>query len=88
MRHLLRSVCCLALLAPPVFAQKAGDGPGYRTRGDSASYEVAFDDAEILDGGQSAYGEWMKVRKREPKTMLLRARTSFVPEMLKSAGSF
>ena len=75
------SVLVALLFTPPALA---GPRPraGYSVREGSASYEVAFDDEALLAPGSSAYGEWLKVRGPAPRAMLLRPRTSFVPELL------
>jgi hypothetical protein len=72
------------LAAPAQAAPKAA----YAVHGDTPSYEVAFDDEDLLASPSSAYGEWLKVRRRPPKVMLLRPRTSFVPELLTTVNGF
>jgi hypothetical protein len=46
--------------------------------------EYRFDDEGVNAPGQSAYGEYLKVRGRAKYVPLIRPRISFVPEMLKS----
>ena len=68
------------LAAPSVFAQdvketkeESGDGYGYE-----------FDDDPLNAGGFGPNDATIKVRARAARTTLIRPRTSFVPEMLKS----
>ena len=67
-------------VAPSVFAQdvtetkeEGGDGYGYE-----------FDDDPLNAGGFGPNDATIKVRARAARTTLIRPRTSFVPEMLKS----
>ncbi len=62
------------LIAPTVFAQEEG-GEGY-------GYE--FDDDPLNAGGFGPNDATIRVRPRAARTTLIRPRTSFVPEMLKS----
>jgi hypothetical protein len=73
------------LVASPARAQSKA---AYSVRGEAASYEVAFTDDALLAPGTSAYADWLKVRPPAPRVMLLRPRTSFVPELLTSANAF
>jgi hypothetical protein len=76
-----------ALAQKPETAQRAG-GDGHRVKGQGATYSVEFDDdplAALEPGTQVAR---LRVRGRVPKVGLLRPRTSFVPEIKKSAESF
>jgi hypothetical protein len=50
--------------------------------GDTVSY--AFDDDKVLGDTVNPLGEIMTVRKRPARESLVRARQSFVPELLKS----
>lgn len=52
---------------------KGGEGYGYE-----------FDDDPLAAGGFGPNDARIQVRQRAPKTTLIRPRTSFVPEMLKS----
>jgi len=76
------SLAIAALLAAPsVFAQgkakakegKSDDGYGY-----------TFDDDPLNAGGFGPNDATIRVRPRAARTTLIRPRTSFVPEMLKS----
>lgn len=64
-------------LAAPAFAQ---DGAGGQT-----PTEMTFDDADQVEGGRTGpYGEMFQVRTRLPGRSLVRPRTQFVPELMKS----
>ena len=74
-------------------AQSAPAEPAedYRVRAPSTadeSYGVVFEDDPMFALGPDALIPRLTVRKGVPMTMLLRARTSFVPEILKSAETF
>lgn len=62
----------------PAAAAGAGDKAG----GEGYGYE--FDDDPLAAGGFGPNDARIQVRQRAPKTTLIRPRTSFVPEMLKS----
>jgi hypothetical protein len=66
------------LVSGVVFAQEKGDKEGY-------VYE--FDDDPLSAGGFGPNDATIKVRPRAARTTLIRPRTSFVPEMLKSVES-
>jgi hypothetical protein len=59
----------------------AGPGPG-GGGGDGYGYE--FDDDPLNAGGFGPNDATIRVRPRAARTTLIRPRTSFVPEMLKS----
>lgn len=63
------------IAAPSVFAQddKGDEGYGYE-----------FDDDPLSAGGFGPNDATIRVRPRAARTTLIRPRTSFVPEMLKS----
>jgi hypothetical protein len=71
-------------LAPAAFAQDAkpaGDKPA----GDKADgYGYEFSDDPLNAGGFGPNDATIKVRPRAARTTLIRPRTTFVPEMLKS----
>jgi hypothetical protein len=46
-----------------------------------------FVDDDLLAGGTSPYGSWMKLRKPAVRVLLIRPRASFVSEMLKSVDN-
>jgi hypothetical protein len=63
------------------FAQAAKDTPG---GGDKEGYGYEFDDDPLNAGGFGPNDATIRVRPRAARTTLIRPRTSFVPEMLKS----
>jgi hypothetical protein len=67
------------LVAAPAFAQDAG---GEKEKGEGYGYE--FEDDPLNAGGFGPNDATIKVRARAARTTLIRPRTSFVPEMLKS----
>ena len=70
-------------LAPAVFAQdKAAAGGGGGDKADGYGYE--FSDDPLNAGGFGPNDATIKVRPRAARTTLIRPRTTFVPEMLKS----
>ncbi|MBM4361609.1 MAG: hypothetical protein FJ104_02930 [Deltaproteobacteria bacterium] len=76
MHSLLLGLALSPLLpAPPLRAPAGAD----------ASYEVRFDDDDLLAPGTSPYAEWLTVRGAAPRVGLLRPRVSFVPELLRTA---
>jgi len=54
------------------------------TTNDKEGYGYEFDDDPLNAGGFGANDSVIKVRSRAARTTLIRPRTSFVPEMLKS----
>lgn len=54
----------------------------------SATYEVHFDDDLLPASGSNPYGEWLKLRPAPRRVMLLRPRTTFVPELVRTVQSF
>jgi hypothetical protein len=73
------------LLATPAFAQGAkGDAAagGDKEKGEGYGYE--FQDDPLNAGGFGPNDATIKVRPRAARTTLIRPRTSFVTEMLKS----
>jgi hypothetical protein len=71
----------LALLASPSFAQEAAS-PGTSTG--SGDYGYKFEDDPLSAGGFGPADATIRVRPGPVRTTLIRPRTSFVPEMLKS----
>lgn len=67
------------LVAPGVFAQAVQE-----TKEDTGDYGYEFDDDPLNAGGFGPNDATIKVRARAARTTLIRPRTSFVPEMLKS----
>ena len=70
--------------APAVFAQDkpAAAGAGGGDHADGYGYE--FSDDPLNAGGFGPSDATIKVRPRAARTTLIRPRTTFVPEMLKS----
>jgi len=69
------------LVAPAVFAQAPAEGAA---KDDAGDYGYEFDDDPLNAGGFGPNDSTIKVRARAARTTLIRPRTSFVPEMLKS----
>jgi hypothetical protein len=68
----------MMLVAPSAFAQVE------ETKEDTGDYGYEFDDDPLNAGGFGPNDATIKVRARAARTTLIRPRTSFVPEMLKS----
>lgn len=47
-------------------------------------YEVLFEDGDVLGSSEAATGFVLKLRDPQPRVLLIRPRTSFVPEMIQS----
>lgn len=62
----------------------AGEGDDYRTQDEKDGYSVAFIDDKLMDAGQDGTSPMILVRPRSVRMTLIRPRTSFVNEMLKS----
>jgi hypothetical protein len=69
-------------ITPKVFAQDAAAPPEGGGGGEGYGYE--FDDDPLNAGGFGPSDATIRVRPRAARTTLIRPRTSFVPEMLKS----
>jgi len=65
-------------------AAAAGEGDDYRTQDEKDGYSVAFIDDKLMDAGQAGTSPMIIVRPRSVRMTLIRPRTSFVAEMLKS----
>jgi hypothetical protein len=78
----------LALVSVQAFAQDASGGAGVSsTGGDSGGngdYGYKFSDDPLSAGGFGPADATIRVRPGPVRTTLIRPRTSFVPEMLKS----
>ncbi len=70
----------VVMAAPAAFAQDVKESGG--GGGDGYGYE--FDDDPLSAGGFGPNDSTIRVRKSATRTTLIRPRTSFVPEMLKS----
>ena len=55
---------------------------------DGRGYEYKFDDDLLAGGGLESGSPIIRVNPRALRSQLIRPRTSFVPEMLKSADGF
>jgi len=67
--------------ATPAFAQ---DAAAATSGGDGEGYGYEFEDDPLNAGGFGPNDATIKVRPRAARTTLIRPRTSFVTEMLKS----
>ena len=75
----------LFLLVTPSFAQDApAAGGGGGGSGGSGDYGYKFEDDPLSAGGFGPADATIRVRPGPVRTTLIRPRTSFVPEMLKS----
>lgn len=71
-------------VAPRVFAQDAPAAAPGGEGGGGEGYGYEFDDDPLNAGGFGPNDATIRVRPRAARTTLIRPRTSFVPEMLKS----
>jgi len=71
------------ILASSVSFAQAKDAAGEKGEG----YGYEFDDDPLSAGGFGPNDATIRVRPRAARTTLIRPRTSFVPEMLKSVES-
>ena len=87
-----RSRIALAVLAfsisasfamPAAFAQGKGK-PAVKEKSADEGYGYEFEDDPLNAGGFGPNDATIRVRPRAARTTLIRPRTSFVPEMLKS----
>jgi len=87
-RSLRVGLCALAVgvaslaIAPMAHAQ--GKAAAKETKGGDEGYGYTFDDDPLNAGGFGPNDATIRVRPRAARTTLIRPRTSFVPEMLKS----
>jgi hypothetical protein len=73
------------LLASSAFAQAAKETPaGEAAGGNAEGYGYEFDDDPLSAGGFGPNDATIKVRPKAARTTLIRPRTHFIPEMLKS----
>ncbi|MBE7479657.1 MAG: hypothetical protein HS104_06680 [Polyangiaceae bacterium] len=70
------------VVAPSAFAQ--GKAAAKESKGGDDGYGYTFDDDPLNAGGFGPNDATIRVRPRAARTTLIRPRTSFVPEMLKS----
>lgn len=74
-------------LSTPSYAQDAAGGGGVsatNASGASGDYGYKFEDDPLAAGGFGPSDATIRVRPGPVRTTLIRPRTSFVPEMLKS----
>lgn len=69
-------VAAILSAAPTAFAQEAKEGDD--------GYGYSFDDDPLNAGGFGPNDATIRVRQKAARATLIRPRTSFVPEMLKS----
>jgi hypothetical protein len=72
------------LLASSAFAQAAKETAAGAEAGGGEGYGYEFEDDPLAAGGFGPNDATIKVRPKAARTTLIRPRTSFVPEMLKS----
>lgn len=73
----------VSMLVSAAFAQAAKETAGGGGGGDEG-YGYQFEDDPLAAGGFGPNDATIKVRPKAARTTLIRPRTSFVPEMLKS----
>ncbi len=80
------AAAAVVLMASQAFAQPAGkDAAGAAPAGKKdAGYGYEFSDDPLNAGGFGPHDATIRVRPGPVRTTLIRPRTSFVPEMLKS----
>lgn len=87
-RSLRVGLCALAVgvaslvVAPAAMAQ--GKAKARESKSGDEGYGYTFDDDPLNAGGFGPNDATIRVRPRAARTTLIRPRTSFVPEMLKS----
>jgi hypothetical protein len=74
---------CAVLFAAPSFAQGGGGGAP-AAKDNAGGYGYEFSDDPLSAGGFGPNDATIRVRPGPVRTTLIRPRTSFVPEMLKS----
>jgi hypothetical protein len=72
------------VVTPSVFAQGKTAVKESKSGGDAEGYGYTFEDDPLNAGGFGPNDATIRVRPRAARTTLIRPRTSFVPEMLKS----
>ena len=79
------AAAAVVLMASQAFAQPAAkDAPGGAAGKKDAGYGYEFSDDPLNAGGFGPHDATIRVRPGPVRTTLIRPRTSFVPEMLKS----
>ena len=72
------------LVASAAFAQDVKETPAGQEAGGAEGYGYEFDDDPLSAGGFGPSDATIKVRPKAARTTLIRPRTHFIPEMLKS----
>ena len=72
------------VVTPMAFAQAKGGATKVKEAKSDEGYGYTFDDDPLNAGGFGPNDATIRVRPRAARTTLIRPRTSFVPEMLKS----
>jgi hypothetical protein len=83
----LVTISAVSSLSAAAFAETGGSVDDPKIDGAGASYTVEFVDDALNALGQDTLIPRIVVRPRPPRTTLIRPRTSFVTELLKSADS-
>lgn len=78
----LATLVLAATVTSPARAEK------HRVQTTKNGYLVAFDDDPLGAMGSAASGWQLRVREIKPEVLLIRPRTTFVPELRKSAENF
>jgi hypothetical protein len=84
MIRVVRSCVVLATLGAALFVASSASA---QEKGGDDGYGYEFDDDPLNAGGFGPNDATIRVRPRAARTTLIRPRTSFVPEMLKSVES-
>jgi hypothetical protein len=72
------------LLVSSIASAQAAPAAGGDKKADDKGYSYSFDDDPLAAGGFGPNDATIRVRPGAVRTTLIRPRTSFVPEMLKS----
>lgn len=72
------------LMAAPVASAQGAGKPAVKEKAADEGYGYEFEDDPLNAGGFGPNDATIRVRPRAARTTLIRPRTSFVPEMLKS----
>jgi hypothetical protein len=78
------AVALLSIASPSRAQDAAGGAAGGAQSGASGDYGYKFEDDPLAAGGFGPSDATIRVRPGPVRTTLIRPRTSFVPEMLKS----
>ena len=78
-----RSSAVALFLVALTAAPAAAEDPSPDARGDTTSY--SFEDQHVTGDTVNPNGEVLHVRKRGERESLIRARTHWIPELLKTA---